>query len=68
MSLASWVFAKAAGLPPAHSTTVLVQRDLESKMPDGAILLADRWYAPATAASDPVILIRSPYGRRQLGV
>lgn len=68
MSLASWVFAKLAGLPPAKTTEVLVERDLEAKMPDGAILLADRWYAPSTADSDPVMLIRSPYGRRQLGV
>jgi putative CocE/NonD family hydrolase len=68
MTVSSWVFAKLAGLPPARSTEVLVERDLEAKMPDGAILLADRWYAPATAGSDPVMLIRSPYGRRQLGV
>ncbi len=68
MSLASRVFAKLAGLPPARSTDVLVERDLEAKMPDGAILLADRWCAPATAGSDPIMLIRSPYGRRQLGV
>ena len=68
MSLASTVFAKLGGLPPARSTDVLVERDLEAKMPDGAILLADRWYAPTTAGSDPIMLIRSPYGRRQLGV
>lgn len=68
MSFSSWVFAKLASLPPAQTTEVLVERDLEAKMPDGAILLADRWYAPATAASDPVMLLRSPYGRRQLGV
>ncbi|HUE60780.1 MAG TPA: CocE/NonD family hydrolase, partial [Acidimicrobiales bacterium] len=68
MSFASRVFAKLGGLPPARSTDVLVERDLEAKMPDGAILLADRWYAPATASSDPIMLIRSPYGRRQLGV
>ena len=68
MSLTSRVFAKLAGLPPARSTDVLVERDLEAKMPDGAILLADRWYAPTGADQDPVMLIRSPYGRRQLGV
>jgi putative CocE/NonD family hydrolase len=49
---------------------VLVERDLSAKMPDGTVLLADRW-APATAgasAPQPVVLVRSPYGRRQLGL
>ena len=68
MTLASRVFGRLGGLPRANTTDVLVDRDLEAKMPDGAILLADRWYAPATADSDPIMLLRSPYGRRQLGV
>lgn len=68
MTLSSRVFAKLGGLPRALTTEVLVERDIEAKMPDGAILLADRWYAPATAGSDPIMLLRSPYGRRQLGV
>jgi putative CocE/NonD family hydrolase len=39
-------------------------------MPDGVVLLADRW-APAAATSapaPPIVLLRSPYGRRQVGV
>ena len=68
MTLPSWVFAKIGRLPPALSTEVRIDRDLEAKMPDGAILLADRWFAPATADTDPILLLRSPYGRRQLGV
>lgn len=68
MSAGSWLMARMAGLPAARTTEVVVERDLEATMPDGALLLADRWYAPATRASDPVVLIRTPYGRRQLGV
>jgi putative CocE/NonD family hydrolase len=47
----------------------MVERDLAAKMADGAILLADRW-APASASSwrPPVVLLRSPYGRRQVGL
>ena len=37
-------------------------------MPDGEVLLADRWFAPASVASAPIVLLRSPYGRRQLGM
>lgn len=60
--------AKIGRLPLPLSSDVAVERDLETKMPDGAVLLSDRWFAPATADSDPVVLLRSPYGRRQLGV
>ncbi|MEU7001877.1 CocE/NonD family hydrolase [Nonomuraea sp. NPDC046570] len=44
---------------------VKVHRDLPVPMPDGVTLLADR-YAPVGAERAPVILIRSPYGRRGL--
>jgi putative CocE/NonD family hydrolase len=49
----------------------VVERDLPAKMADGVVLLADRW-APATATNASpavrVVLVRSPYGRRQVGV
>ncbi len=67
MSIVSRAVARAAGLPAAESHAVVVERDLEVKMPDGAILLADRWFAPDTVASAPIVLVRSPYGRKQLG-
>ncbi|MBB6346860.1 CocE/NonD family hydrolase [Nonomuraea muscovyensis] len=44
---------------------VRLQRDLPVPMPDGVTLLADH-YAPVGVARSPVILIRSPYGRRGL--
>ena len=34
-------------------------------MPDGVVLLADRWY-PTDRPDAPIVLARSPYGRRQL--
>ena len=39
-------------------------------MTDGVVLLADRWAPAATANSSPppVVLVRSPYGRREVGV
>jgi putative CocE/NonD family hydrolase len=64
----------AAGLPaPSLVGQVSVERDLEAKMPDGVVLLADRWYldrgwGPASAHADPIVLIRTPYGRRQFAV
>jgi putative CocE/NonD family hydrolase len=67
MSLLSWGLAKAARLPRPEVTRVLVERDLEVKMSDGETLLADRWYAPETVRSAPIVLLRSPYGRRQIG-
>jgi putative CocE/NonD family hydrolase len=39
-------------------------------MADGVVLLADRWVAASRAgasAPPPIVLLRSPYGRRQLG-
>lgn len=52
-----------------------VERDLPAVMTDGVTLLADRWVPGpggrlpgATAGPAPIVLLRSPYGRRQIGV
>ncbi len=42
---------------------VRVERDLEVPAADGVTLLADR-YAPTDVERAPVVLVRSPYGRR----
>lgn len=62
----SRVLAKLAKLPRACTYDVRVERDVETEMPDGTILLADRWY-PVTPPNPPAILLRSPYGRRPFG-
>jgi putative CocE/NonD family hydrolase len=61
--------ARLARLPPAQTGEVTVERDLPVAMADGVTLLADRW-APEDGASPvpPIVLLRSPYGRRQIGI
>src|SRR5260370_31459979 len=69
MTFASRFLEQALKLPPAASRAIDVQRDLRTRMPDGAILHADR-YAPRARPwplrpPPPLVLIRSPYGRRR---
>ncbi len=54
---------KVLGLPAAVVPKPVVTRDLVIPMPDGARLLADRYRPPGTEPL-PVVLVRSPYGRR----
>jgi uncharacterized protein len=63
MTLISKFFERAMALPPAQTRDVVVQRDLRVPMPDGATLLADRYVARG-ADNPPLVLARSPYGRR----
>ena len=69
MTLFSRVLGLVAKLPPATTGAVCADRDLRAKMPDGVELLADRW-RPTSAQPDraSVILLRTPYGRRQWGM
>ena len=52
-------------LPRVGLAPVLVERDVSVPMPDGVNLLADR-YTPAADVDEPrpVVLVRTPYGRR----
>lgn len=63
MSWASRGLARLWRLPPARSHQVGVERDLQVPAPDGSILLADRYY-PAGDPQAPLVLVRTPYGRR----
>jgi uncharacterized protein len=63
----SKVLSVLTRLPPAWAGEVSVERDVQAKMSDGAVLLADRWY-PVQEPGAPVVLMRCPYGRRQLGI
>jgi putative CocE/NonD family hydrolase len=67
MSAASAIVARRMRLPHAQTEDVLCEQDLRVGMDDGIVLLADRWVARATRdESQPTVLVRSPYGRRQL--
>lgn len=63
MTLLSRLVGKLAKLPPEKLHAVIVERDLNISMPDGVVLLADR-YVPRDSERPPTILIRCPYGRR----
>jgi putative CocE/NonD family hydrolase len=62
MSLVSHFLERAAHLPPPRTRAITVRRNLEVPMPDGVTLLADRYRARHDGLQ-PVILMRSPYGR-----
>jgi putative CocE/NonD family hydrolase len=67
MSFGSEVLARRMGLPRAQTTDVVCDPDLRAEMDDGAVLLADRWVArTARNRAQPTVLIRSPYGRKQV--
>ncbi|MDP1847436.1 MAG: CocE/NonD family hydrolase [Solirubrobacteraceae bacterium] len=67
MSLASALLARIAKLPRPQTEDVVCERDLRVTMDDGAVLLADRWVPRATRDEpQPTVLVRSPYGRRQV--
>jgi putative CocE/NonD family hydrolase len=64
----SRVTGRLAHLGPAGTRQIGVERDLPMTAAPGVVLLADRWYPLGVPApSLPVVLLRSPYGRRQLG-
>ncbi len=67
MSTATEILARRMGLPRAQTHEVECERDLRVVMDDGAVLLADRWVPrEARHRPQPTVLVRSPYGRRQL--
>jgi putative CocE/NonD family hydrolase len=63
MTALSRLIGRLAKLPPAETHDVIVERDLQVPMPDGVVLLADR-YVPRKADKLPTILVRTCYGRR----
>jgi uncharacterized protein len=65
MTVLSRFLGNAMKLPPAQSHAVKVERDLAIPMPDGVVLLADR-YVPAGGGDAPLVLVRSPYGRKNM--
>ncbi len=67
MTAWSRIAASLVGLPRPQTTAVSVERDLAAKMPDGVVLLADRWFPARRSDGPPTVLIRTPYGRRMMG-
>jgi putative CocE/NonD family hydrolase len=55
------LLALALRLPPPRYA-VSVERDIALTMPDGVVLMADRYW-PAIPDPYPTVLIRTPYGR-----
>lgn len=67
MSSASEILARRMHLPRPHTQDVVCEQDLRTDMDDGAVLLADRWVARELRdRPQPTVLVRSPYGRRQI--
>ena len=67
MSTSGRLLGWLLGLPPVRSPSVGVQRDLAIPARDGVVLLADRYF-PMTDGRAPVVLIRTPYGRRSANI
>ena len=68
MSVLSRLLGLFYELPKPLTRSVAVTHDIEVPMPDGVVLLADR-YRPRGGERLPHLLVRSPYGRAgMLGV
>jgi uncharacterized protein len=67
MTVFSRLAARLVKLPAPQTTNISVERDLAAKMPDGTVLLADRWYPTDAPGGRPTVLIRTPYGRTLMG-
>lgn len=69
MTVLSSIVARLAKLPPRRHPNVTVEREVAIPMPDGVDLLADRWYPVGPdLGTAPLVLLRSPYGRRELSL
>jgi putative CocE/NonD family hydrolase len=67
MTLLGSAIARRMRLPRAATHDIVCERDLRATMDDGAVLLADRYVArTARDERQPTVLVRSPYGRRQV--
>lgn len=68
MTILSRGLARLAKLPPARTRAVSVDREIKITMPDGVVLVADRYYPTAEPNGLPLLLTRTPYGRGLEGV
>ena len=68
MTLASRLAAQLAALPKAQTRKVSADRNLAITMPDGVVLRADRYYPTSAPDGLPLLLSRTPYGRKVEGL
>lgn len=68
MTLVSRGVARLAKMPPAKTRKVSVDRGISVPMPDGVVLCADRYYPTAQPEGLPLLLTRTPYGRKVEGL
>ncbi len=69
IKLLTWLIAKRAGLGPATTRKIVVERGLRIPMPDGVELYCDRYYPALPGAEQlPILLNRTPYGRLAEGL
>jgi putative CocE/NonD family hydrolase len=66
VNLTSHLMQRLLRLDPPATRDLVIEHDLRAPMPDGAVLLADRWAPRAGGEALPAALLRSPYGRRGL--
>jgi len=52
------------GLPRPRHRLVCHEADMPVPMDDGVTLLTDMWYPQDATGGEPLVLVRSPYGRR----
>ncbi|HEX4701406.1 MAG TPA: CocE/NonD family hydrolase, partial [Pseudonocardiaceae bacterium] len=62
MGFADWAVDRLLHLPPPTTRHYDVEYGLRIPLPDGIVLLADR-YRPVRTGPQPVVLVRTPYGR-----
>jgi uncharacterized protein len=62
--LSSYLIQRGLRLPPPQTRDLVIERDLRVPMPDGAVLLADRWAPRSAGSALPTAVYRTPYGRR----
>jgi hypothetical protein len=66
MTLLSRLTTRAFGLPQAETYRIACDRDLKIMMPDGVVLLADRFY-PRDLGARPTVIVSSVYADRTRG-
>ncbi len=73
MTLATRLIARLARLPAARTHEIVVEHKLPARMPDGVVLLADRYFARPhpgplpEGEGAPIVLMRTPYNRGAVG-